>query len=117
MKILSKTEPITVSRGKKKQDVIGNCTDTSKVALWGEYIDSDVDESYRLAKFSVKEYASQKYLSMLRRGSEITHIDAIDEVEQPTSSTVTEISNPKIIGVPQLDTYKACLKCKALVEP
>ena len=119
VKILSKTEPITVSGGKKKQDVvIGDCTGTTKVALWGEYIDSlDVDESYRLAKFSVKEYASQKYLSMLRRGSEITQIDDIGEVEQPTSSTVTEISNPEIIGVPQLDTYKACLKCKARVEP
>ena len=72
-----------------------------KVALWGEYIDPlDVDESCRLAKFSVKEYASQKYLSMLRRGSEITQIDDIGEVEQSTSSTVTKISNPKIIGVP-----------------
>ena len=51
---------------------------------------------------------------MLRCGSEITQIDDIGEVEQPTSSTVTEISNPEII---QLDTCKACLKCKAHVEP
>jgi hypothetical protein len=99
VKVIAKTEPISVSGGKKKQDVvIGDCTGTSKVALWEEYINSlDVDESYRLAKFLVKEYASQRYLSMLRIGSEITQIGDTGEVEEPTSSTVTEISNPEII--------------------
>ena len=99
--------------------MIGDLTGTTKVTLWEQYVDSlNVDESYRLENFVVREYASQKYLSMPRSGSEIIPIDNIGEVEQPVSSaTSTEISNPEIIGVPQLDTYKACLKCKARVEP
>lgn len=28
-----------------------------------------------------------------------------------------EIVNAQIIGVPQLDTYKSCIRCKARVEP
>ena len=120
VKVVSKMEPMFVSGGKKKQDVmIGDLTGTTKVTLWEQYVDSlNVDESYRLENFVVREYASQKYLSMPRSGSEITPIDNIGEVEQPVSSaTSTEISNPETIGVLQLDTYKACLKCKARVEP
>ena len=45
-------------------------------------------------------------------------IDDLGEVEQSVraDTSSTEISIPEIIGVPQLDTYKACLKCKAHVE-
>ena len=56
-------------------------------------------------------------------GAEIIEIDDMGEVEQPDSDTDTdftstkEISKPQVIGVPQLDTYKACLRCKAHVEP
>ena len=32
-------------------------------------------------------------------------------------TTCSEIFDVEIIGVPQLDCYKACLKCKARVEP
>lgn len=56
---------------------------------------------------------------MPRAGAVITPIDNIGDVVQPVSEdiTSTEIFNVEIIGVPQLDCYKACLKCKARVEP
>ena len=78
-----------------------------------------MEGSYRLKNFVTREYASQKYLSMPRAGAVITPIDNIGDVVQPVSEdiTSTEIFNVEIIGVPQLDCYKACLKCKARVEP
>ena len=56
---------------------------------------------------------------MPRAGVEIIPIDDIGDVVQPMSedATVTEIYNVEIIGVPQLDCYTDCLKCKARVEP
>ena len=71
-------EPIDVSGGKKKQNVtVANQTGTAKVILWEEHVDSlEVESSYRL-KNVVREYASQKYLSMPRTGVEIILIDNI----------------------------------------
>ena len=120
MKVLSKMETMFVSGGKRKRDVVvGDSTGTSKVTLWEEHVDAmDVETRYRLEKFVVREYASQKYLSMSRSGSVIVVIDDIGDVETVTYGTsAVTICNPEIIGVPQLDIYKACLRCKARVEP
>ena len=59
-KVLSRMEPMFVSGGKKKQDVIGDHTGTSKVTtLWEQHVDSlDVEHSYWLENFVVREYAS-----------------------------------------------------------
>ena len=121
VKVLSMMEPMCVAGGKMKQDMtIGDETDTTKVTLWEEYVDSlAVQCSYKLKNFVVREYASQKYLSMPKAGAEIIPIDDIGAVAEPamTDAVLTEILNVEIIGAPQLDTYKTCLKCKARVEP
>lgn len=47
-------------------------------------------------------------------------IDNIGSVQQQLDQDLAkgyELSDAQIIGVPQLDTYKACLQCKARVEP
>ena len=106
---------------KKKQDVaIGDNSGTSKVTLWEEHVDSFLVEcSYRFENFIVKECASQKYLSMPRVGAKINPIHDLGDVAEPARADATsmEICNVEIIGVPQLDSYKVCLKCKAHVEP
>ena len=121
VKVLTMMEPINVLGGKRKRDVtVGDQTGTARVTLWQEHVDSvEVEGSYRLKTFVVRECASQKYLSMPRAGAVITPIDNIGDVVQPVSKdiTSTEIFNVEIIGVPQLDCYKACLKYKARVEP
>ena len=121
VKVLMIMEAIEVSGGKKKQDVtVGDKSGTVKVSLWEEHIDTlQKETSYRLKNFVVREYASQKYLSMPKAGAVITPIDNIGDVVQPVSENAssTDIFNVEIIGVPQLDCYKACLKCKARVEP
>ena len=56
---------------------------------------------------------------MPRAGAEIVPIDDTGAVAEPVmaDAAYTEIINVEIIGVPQLDSYRACLKCKARVEP
>ena len=60
LKVLSTTDPIYVSGGKKKQDI--DHSGTSKVTLWEQYVDSlRQDGSYTLKNFVVREYASQNF--------------------------------------------------------
>lgn len=121
MKILTKMEAINVSGGKRNK-MWWSVTRLvqSRWPLWEEYVESlQMECSYQLKNFVIQEYASQKYLSMPRAGEVISPIDDIGDVVEPVSKvvTLTEICNVEIIGVPQLDCYKACLKCKARVEP
>ena len=124
VKVLLKKTPIIVPGGKTKQDVIvGDHTSTTKVTLWEQYVDTmNEDECYSLRNFVVREFNYRKYLSMPREGATTVPIEDIGEVEQADSDSEFElvnsqISDVQIIGVPQLDTYKACLQCKARVEP
>ena len=69
----------------------------------------------------VREYNSLKYLSMPREGGTIL-TDDIGDVEEIPSESESEFQqlfllNAQIIGVPSLDSYKACIRCKARVEP
>ena len=60
----------------------------------------------------------KKYLSMLKVATEVTPIDDIRVVvEQADTKDEVTVQNVTIIGVPHLDIYKACLQCKARVEP
>ena len=69
----------------------------------------------------VRDYQGTKYLTMPREGADLSIIDDISdvskEVDQEDEDLPATISNATIIGVIQLDKYKACLKCKARVEP
>ena len=110
-------DPTTVPTGKKIQEVI--IAGSSKCTLWEDDIGSlAVGSSYLLKKFHVREYASKKFISKAREESEIFAIYDIgvtassNEDPQPA-----EIHSALIVGVPQLDTYKSCLRCKARVEP
>lgn len=49
VKVFSTTEPVYLSGGKKKQDVmIGDQSGTSKVTLWEEHVDSLVLQAQKL---------------------------------------------------------------------
>jgi len=107
-----------------KQDVIvADHTSTMKVTLWEDYVDfMEGDKSYSLTDFVVREYNCHQYLSMSKDGATIAPIEDIGEVEQPDDDSDLEllgsqVSNAQIICVPQLESYKLCLKCIARVEP
>ena len=101
-------DPTTVPTGKK-----ADSSTSSKCTLWEDDIGSlAVGSSYLLKKFHVCEYASKKFISKAREESEIFAIYDIgvtassNEDPQPA-----EIHSALIVGVPQLDTYKSCLRC------
>ena len=107
---------------KLKQDVIlADSTGFAKLTLWEEYVTSLIEgRSYRFKNLVVKSYQSSKYLS---RG-EGTDVDSINDIGiVATTSCVAEeccsttLNNCIVVGVPELETYKLCLKCKSRVEP
>ena len=97
--------------------IIADSSTSSKCTLWEDDIGSlAVGSSYLLKKFHVRDYGSKKFISKAREDSEILAIYDIgvtassNEHPQPA-----EIHSAKIVGVPQIDTYKSCLRCKGRV--
>lgn len=68
----------------------------------------------------VRHFGDRKYLSMAKTGSEIAVINDIGDVieydPEHDDDQRRELANATIVGVLQLDSYKACLTCKARVE-
>ena len=119
IKVLEVKEAVHLA-DKLKQDVlIADHTATAKVSLWQEHVNTlSEHKCYSLKNFLVREYQSRKYLSMSKVATEVTPIDDIGVVvEQADTEDEVTIQNVTIIGVPHLDIYKACLQCKARVEP
>ena len=121
VKVLACTNALDVSGGKTKQDItVADNTGVCKVTLWEENIGIlDTNASYMLKNFLVKEYATIKFLSMAKEGSEIHPISDIGKVKDSEEITdhIETIVNAVIIAVIQLDSYRSCLRCKARVEP
>ena len=119
VKILSCADPISVSGGKRKQDLkVADNSAACKVILWEEHIGSLAENaSCTLYNFVVREYAGVKFLSMAKDGSEICPISDIGEVTQGDGEKDETMNNAVIVAVLQLDAYCSCLRCKARVEP
>ena len=122
-KVIVKKQVMCVPIGKKKREVlVADSTGTGRVILWEEHVD-DVDEqrSYLLKNFVIREYMSVKYLEMGKDVGEIEEIADIGEVDTKSDMLKEEVlqvwKNAVVIAVPKLDVYKACLVCKARVEP
>lgn len=117
-------EPLRVTGGKRKQDiVIADSSTTARLTLWEERINSmDEEESYALQNVVVRQFRDRKYLSMAKNGSTIKHIEDIGEVAEydpeidDDKGQKRDINKASIIAVISLDTYKSCLACKARVE-
>ena len=94
--LVQKREPIYVSTGKMKQDVIvADHTSTMKVNLWEDYVDFMEDKSYSLTDFVVREYNCRQYLSMPKEGATIAPIEDIGQVEQPDDDSTWSLSAVK----------------------
>ena len=119
VKAMSTNPPDTVNDIPHQDAFVADHTGTVRVSLWGDSINSiQQNTSYQLSNFAVREYHSKKYLNMSKQDSLIeiapdigTVIEATQEEEETTIDSV------QIVGVPLLDMYKACLQCKARVEP
>ena len=123
VKVVKKSNVTYVAGNKRKQDVIiADNTGRAKLTLWEQNIDAlTPDSSYSLQNFVVREYEGRKFLSMPRDGAEIIPLPDVGPIDTESDSDsereVLETFNVQVTGVPQLDSYKACLGCKARVEP
>ena len=112
VKVYKSSDPETVRTGKEKQEVsVADQSSTGKVTLLEEQVEHVREgASYRLESFVVREWGGVKYLGQ----SKIVPIDDIDFVK--ISNDEKTIKDVQIMAVPQLACYKACLRCKAMVE-
>ena len=123
IKVQSNPDAVEVTGGKRKQDVVvADSTSSMTVVVWEDHIDSiSSDVSYRLEDFMLKEYNMKKFLSMPRNGGKVVEVPDIGDVQSNCTlldfESVNCLFEAQIVGVPGLELYIACRKCKARVEP
>ena len=121
VKVLKMMAPERVAGGKRVQEItVADGTGVGKVSIWEENIGIlQENKCYLLENFFVREYAAAKFLSMGKEGSKVLDCEDIGEVvnDETYHDPDKELVDAQIIGVLKLDKYKACLRCKAWVEP
>lgn len=123
VKVTRVEDPLEVTGGKKKQDVIvGDSSGSARVTVWeGEIGSMEEGGSYKMTGMMVREFRGEKFLSTSKQNSMIERIADIGDVEEETEDESThgtpssQISGGRIVGVLQLDHYRSCLKCTAKV--
>ena len=117
---LFKSEQVGQDKKVKQEASVADHTAATRVVLWEQHVDAlQEGKCYNLKNFHVKEFRSKKHLSMPKSNFEISPIDNIENTVKPLpeDDEYTTIHDVQVIGVQQLDSYKACLQCKARVEP
>ena len=123
VKVIKKSNATYVTGNKQKQNVtVSDDSSRDKLTQWESSIDTlALGASYTLQNIVAREYEGRMFLSMPREGVDIIPIPDIGPVDSESDSDserqVLELFDVQITGVPQLDSYKACLSCKARVEP
>lgn len=103
---------------RKKQDVIiADDSHEAKLTLWEDQVDSvSLGRSYLLSQYVVRIYQGEKYISR-GENSQFEPIEDIGLVAYTLQNQYLTLYHVTILGVPELDCYKVCMKCKARVEP
>ena len=121
MKAIKVNDTVQLSEKMKQDIIVADQTATARVTLWEDNVGAFTEgRSYILKNFVVRVYQSTKYLSMGGDATEIVPIEDIGMVAAASDINEEEevtLHNVVIIGVPHLDTQKACLQCKARVKP
>ncbi len=120
IKAIKVTQPELVS-DKTKQDVyVADATGSIRLTLWQEDINKlDVNQSYLLKNVNVRSYQKLKYLSFPKNDATIEEISDLEDVCDLEQEIVTdpELHNVEVLLVLNLQSYRACIACKAKVEP
>ena len=105
---------------KKKQDVfLSDQSGSAKLVLWEADIGSlEAGKSYVMKNLVVRSYQCAKHLCK----GDATEIETSADIGVVSIGTgdlekTLTLKSPTIVGVPELETYKACLKCRSRVEP
>ena len=118
VKAILVNDPVQLNDKLKQDIIVADATGTARLTVWEDHCNSlQQGRSYHLKNYVVRVFQAVKYLSR-GEGSQLLAIEDIGhvaaEVEEDQEITYKHVT---IIGVPQLDSYKSCLKCKARVEP
>lgn len=121
VKVIKVNDTVQLPEKMKQDIIVADQTATARVTLWEDNVGAfNEGRSYILKNFVVRVYQSTKYLSMGGDATEIVPIEDIGMVAAASDINDEEevtLHNVVIVGVPHLDTHKACLQCKARVEP
>ncbi|SMN02645.1 hypothetical protein SPONN_1545 [uncultured Candidatus Thioglobus sp.] len=119
VKVTELGEKLEVTSNLYKQDVmISDSTDTSKLTLWQESINSlQLAESYQIENLVVKSYNDVKFLSPSKYGYAALQLDDIGTVnEEPMKTITTELKNAEIAAVGKITKSITCLSCNGRVD-
>ena len=108
-------QPIQVSANLTKQDVIiADATASAKITLWEDNLNTvDEGQSYEFKSVTVRCYKQEKYLSIPKKGADITLIQDLADDDVP-NNTIT-IFNAKVTAA-TLTVYSTCIACKSKLE-
>ena len=127
-KVSVAVKPIKVSApemvsDKSKQDVyVADATGSMRLTLWQDDINKlDVNKSYLLKNVAVRSYQKVKYLSFPKEDVTIEEVSDLGDVCDLEQETVTdpsrrELNDVEVLLVLNLQSYPACITCKAKVE-
>ena len=122
VKALRVEDPMEVTGGKRKQDIIiGDSSATTRLTVWEKEIGSiEVKKSYQLHGMVVKEYRGTRCLSTSKDNAHIAEIDDIGAVNEEDmgfdeESSNSDVKNARIVGVDEKDSYPGCIRCNAKV--
>ena len=109
-KVVRMKDPVKDSGGLTKQDVI---------LAWEADVGSTTEgTSHHFNNIVVRSYQDVKYISLPKDGVNMVEIEDIGDVAEDNLSEYSiTVHSAEVIGVLTLESYAACLVCKAKVGP
>jgi len=116
VKVISIKDPEKTGKNLRKQEV--TIADNCVLTLWENHIDSlSLGENYQITKLTLRLFNGDRTLSMPRVGSKVEQIEDIGEVNEYTVDPFADtVEAASIIGVKDLQVFKACLFCNGKME-
>ena len=114
--VLQVKDPVQVSTGKTKQEVIiGDKTGNVTLTLWEHNINTLQENcSYQLSRVQVHEFSGRRELSLPSFGATINPIEDLQDICRVHSEedNTKPLVNAFIVAVNQLESVFSCVHCK-----
>lgn len=116
VKVTAIHDPVQLIEKTKQEVFLSDQSGSAKLVLWEDNVNSlEKGRSYLMKNLVVRSYQCSKHL-IEGKSTTIETIDDIVAVCSGDSEETFQLKSPTIIGVPELETYQVCLKCKSRVE-
>ena len=116
VKVTAVHDPVQLIEKIKQEVFLSDQSGSAKLVLWEDNINSlEKGRGYLMKNLVVQSYQCNKHL-IKGESTTIEIIDDIGAVCSGNSEETFQLKSPTIIGVPELETYRVCLKCKSRVK-